>query len=88
MGSLRARFNLPENIELDLGVRHVSELENFDIPAYTVGDIRIGWRPLEQLDVSLIGQNLFDDRHPEFRFPGTPQFEVEHSVHLKITFKF
>jgi len=36
------------------------------VPAYTVVDLRIGWRPLPALDLAVSGQNLTGSGHGEF----------------------
>ena len=36
------------------------------VPAYTGLDVRIGWQPHKQLELSVGGLNLLDRRHPEF----------------------
>ncbi|MBI1764111.1 MAG: TonB-dependent receptor [Acidobacteria bacterium] len=59
-------FKLPRNFELDAALYHVSALTAQQIPRYTRLDLRLGWRVTESLDFSLGGQNLLDNRHPEF----------------------
>mgnify|MGYP001627343920 CR=1 FL=1 len=63
---LRAQFDLPRRTELDLLVRRIGTLPSPFVPAYTVADLRIGWRPSPRLELSLLAQNLFDRRHAEF----------------------
>jgi outer membrane receptor protein involved in Fe transport len=41
-------------------------LDNTAIDAYTELDLRFGWVPNRHLEISLIGRNLLDQRHPEF----------------------
>lgn len=50
--SLRTLLDLPDNLELDLWLRYVDRLNRGDIPSC--------------LELSLVGQNLFDSRPPEF----------------------
>src|SRR4029077_11376161 len=63
---LRSLFNLTERHELDFIVRHVSTLPNPVVPAYTAVDARFGWKARPDLELSLVGQNLFDAAHVEF----------------------
>ncbi len=89
--SLRSELDLPGNVELDLWGRYVDSLgAPLDIPSYITLDARIGWKPIPSLEISLVGQNLFDDRHPEFdpEFLGIQATEVEPSVYGKITWRF
>lgn len=81
--SLRAAFNLPHRQELDIAVRRVGALPQPAVPAYTTADLRYGWRVSPALELSLIGQNLFDPRHPEFNAaPG--RSEIPRSVWLRL----
>lgn len=64
--SLRARIDLPRSTELDLGWRYVDSLPYFGIPSYQAVDLRVGWRPQRQLELSLAVDNLFDEAHVEY----------------------
>lgn len=61
--SLRAGWDFFANAGVDALLRHVSAIES--VPAYTTADLRLAWRLRPALELSLIGRNLFDDRHPE-----------------------
>jgi iron complex outermembrane receptor protein len=63
---LRSNFDLLQNVDLDVRARRISSLPNPYVPAYTAVDVRIGWRPLRQLEASLSVRNAFDPRHPEW----------------------
>jgi hypothetical protein len=51
---------------LDLAGRHVSALRGQRIPAYTVFDARLAWRPSPPLEISVSGRNLGPASHEEF----------------------
>jgi iron complex outermembrane receptor protein len=73
---LRASLDLGPKHELDVMVRHYDPLPNPAVPEYTALDLRLGWRVTRALELSLIGQNLTDGRHPEWGFaPGRAEFE-------------
>jgi iron complex outermembrane receptor protein len=36
------------------------------VPAYTTVDMRYGWKLRRDLELSLVGQNLFDQKHAEY----------------------
>lgn len=86
---VRSMMDLPNNFELDLGLRYVDALQNRDVPAYTAFDARLGWRPNKHWEFSIVGQSLFNV-HPEFApsFIQTQTTEVEMSVYGKVTFRF
>lgn len=88
--SLLSRVNLPHNVELDANVYYVDNLSSISIPTYIRFDARLGWRPIKSMEVSLVGQNLFDDYHPEFSKPlySVSQSEIGRSVYGKVSFRF
>jgi iron complex outermembrane receptor protein len=63
---LRNAFDLPGPVELDVVLRHVGALAAPAVPAYTVVDLRVGWRPLPALDLAVSGQDLTGSGHGEF----------------------
>ena len=83
---LRSTHNLTPQHELDWMVRHVAELPQPAVPAYTALDARFGWQPSKQMEVSLILQNLLDGGHAEFGTTGT-RSEIERAVLLKMVYR-
>ncbi|HRY14969.1 MAG TPA: TonB-dependent receptor, partial [Candidatus Competibacteraceae bacterium] len=88
--SLLSSLTLSPRVELSAWLRHVDELPALQIPAYTSLDARLAWSPLPDLTFSLVGQNLFDDRHPEFNADAQGQVpsEIERGVYLKALWRF
>lgn len=87
---VRSSMDLPRNLFLDVGVRYVDDLPEFNIPSYLVADTRLAWRPTERWEAAIVGRNLLDDQHPEFgsTFVGTLASQVEHSVYGQLTVRF
>lgn len=72
---LRSSVTLWESHEFDATLRRVGQLPNPIVPAYTAVDARYGWRVRPGLELSVLGQNLFDPSHPEFNaLPGRSEF--------------
>jgi iron complex outermembrane receptor protein len=63
---LRSSFDIAEGKELDVMMRHVGALSMPALPAYTAVDMRYGWKLRRDLELSLLGQNLFDPKHAEY----------------------
>jgi iron complex outermembrane receptor protein len=80
---LRSSLDLPHRTEVDVTVRHVSALSNPWVPAYTTGDVRLGWKARQDLELSVAGQNLFGGKHAEFTSPST-RSEFGPSVLFKV----
>jgi iron complex outermembrane receptor protein len=88
--SLRTMFDLPWNLELDAWFRYVDGLPALSVGHYVTLDLRLGWRPVKNLEVSVVGQNLLDNHHLEFRPTAlsTQATEVERSVYGKLLWSF
>ena len=86
----RSQHQLAENLTLDLWVRYVEGPKDTNIDSYTGFDARLAWQPVEGLELSLVGQNLFDSQHQEFspEFVVTDETEVERSVYGKVEWRF
>lgn len=89
--SLRNAIDLPNGLELDATLRYVDELPALDYPSYTELDLAVTWKPIESLELSLIGQNLLDSHHPEqtlaFTATGIPS-EVERSFFGRVIWRY
>lgn len=81
--SLRSSLDITKQTELDLWLRYVGDLPAKPAKSYVTLDARLAWRPFEELEFSLTGQNLLDKQHPEFSV-----LEVERSVYGKVTWRF
>jgi iron complex outermembrane receptor protein len=86
-GFLRADLDLPRRFELGLWLRTVDDLPRPAVPGYTELDLRLGWRPREGLELSLVGQNLLHDHHAEFGALPSRE-EVERGVYGEVTWRF
>lgn len=81
---LSSIMNLPRNFEFDAVLRYVDELANLDVESYAVADLRLAWRGIPNLEAELIGRNLLERRHPEFRSGS----EVQHGVLGRLSWDF
>ena len=77
---LRSSFDLADNTELDIRVRHVGALPNPSVPAYTAADIRIAWRLQRELELSVV---FVDSGHVEFGNPATAS-EMSSGAYVKL----
>ena len=86
---LRSYLNLTRNAQLDTAFYYVHSLRELQIPSYTRLDTRLGWRLTQDLDVSLVLQNLLDSRHPEFVSEVfVRRTEIGRSIYGRITWRF
>ncbi len=83
---LRSSWTFTGHRELDLRLRHVGELERWDIDPYTALDLRFGWWLRPGLELSIAGQNLLGS-HGEYR---DAMFRTEHEsrVYAQLRWEF
>lgn len=62
----RSMLDLSEYLQLDTTIRYVDNLPSVGIDGYWEGDVRLGLKPKEGLELSITGQNLFHRDHEEF----------------------
>jgi len=62
---LRSSFDMPYETELDIMGRYVSEIPGLGVEDYATVDVRLGWRPQHNVEISLVGKNLIEPRHLE-----------------------
>lgn len=85
----RAYVDLSHDVQWDSMVYMVDSLPGLGVPGYARYDTRLGWAAMPGLNISLIGQNLFDDRHQEytgFLYQGSE--EIGRSVVAQAALRF
>lgn len=91
---LRSSMDLGRSVEWDANLRWIDEVHNNNgatpgiVPSYVELDMRLGWHPTKHWELSLVGQNLIHDQHPEAGFPGPTQEEIVRSVYGSVTFRW
>jgi iron complex outermembrane receptor protein len=92
--ALRSSLNLPRGVELDANFRWVDTLPNNNaatpgtVPSYASLDVRLAWHPSPAVELAVVGQNLFDDQHPEYGFPGPTREEIGRRVFGRVALRF
>ena len=84
---LRSSFDLDGQSSLDWTVSHVAALSNPDVPAYTSVDVRYGWRPRPDWELSIAGQHLNGGGHAEFTSAAT-RSHFGRGVYAKAVYRF
>ena len=95
---LRSGFNVSHDVDLDLWLRYVDQLPGGEtllpvantVPPYLTLDVRLAWRPIHGVELSLVGQNLLQSHHLEFVQEGfgAPHTEVPRSYYLQMSWQF
>jgi iron complex outermembrane receptor protein len=86
---LMSSWDLPRRIELDVMARYVDILPNVDAPSYISTDARLGWRPSDCWEFSVVGQNLLEPHHVEFAptLVQTTPTEVSRGVYAQVVWR-
>jgi iron complex outermembrane recepter protein len=88
--SIRSLMNLTDTIEFDTTFRFVDRLVGLDVDSYTNLDVRLGWRPTSKLEFSMVGHNLIESRHTEFKpeFIQSAVSQIQRGMFGKVTWRF
>ena len=88
---LRSWMDLRKDLEFNLNFRFVDKLPDLQVKSYVGLDAQLAWKPHKNLELSIVGQNLLDRSHTEYKSESlllTPQIEVERGVYGRITWRF
>ena len=70
--SLRGLINLTDTVDFDIWWRYsgkniaTSTFGMLSVPSYFILDLRTAWRPMQNLELSITGQNLLQSNHLEY----------------------
>jgi iron complex outermembrane receptor protein len=92
--ALGSFMDLPGGIEWDTQVQWVDTLINNNggtpstVPSYFELNARFAIHLSKSVVLSVVGQNLLDDQHPEFGVPSVNRIEIRRSVYAKVTWRY
>lgn len=96
--NLRSSHQLSENLTLDAWIRHVEGLVdlnidglvNLNLESYTTLDLRLAWKPVKNLELSLVGQNLGrgDTQQYVQEILLSPDAKISSTVYAQAVWKF
>jgi len=81
----QSQFDLPKRFELDETFRYSSALPAQAVKGYESADVRLGWHIAEQMEVSVVGQNLLQPSHAEFGGDPGPLVRIKRGAYARIT---
>lgn len=90
LASLQLGRSLGKNWEVNWWVRHVGGFEGLGkVAPFTATDVKLTWRPQTNLELSLVGENLFDPGHYEYlRTDFYPHIaEIPRSLYLRLAWR-
>jgi len=90
--NLSSALQLPHDVEFNTAVYTVGGVAPSGvspIAPYVRLDSKLSWKPLDRLELSLVGQNLLQNDHREFsNFLYQAQTEVPRTVYANASWKF
>ena len=88
--SLRSMYDFTRHLQFDTSIYYVDNIPSQHVPHYTRVDLRVGWKPILDLDLSLGVRNLLDRRHYEFGNIGGESVpsEVERTIYFQLKYQF
>jgi iron complex outermembrane receptor protein len=92
--SIRSSVVLPKRVELAAGLRWVDTLHTNNgptpgtVPSYFELETRLAWHATDRLELSLVGQNLLHNHHPEYGFPDPTRPEIQRSAYGKVAWSY
>jgi iron complex outermembrane recepter protein len=81
---MRSYWNITDTIECNTALYYVDEYRREAVPDYWRLDQGLTWHATPNVDFTIWGQNLLDDRHREV----SPTVQVERSVYAEVAFHF
>ena len=87
---VRSSWEIADRLEFHGALYYVDNAPNQNAHAYFRLDLGMTWRPSEDFELAIWGQNLLDPSHLEFdeTFTQSAPTEVERGVFLQATIKF
>lgn len=84
---LRSAYDFSPALSLDVQWRYIDTTRA--VSSYLTADVKVTYRPTANWELSVVGQNLLDNQHPEHRVePVAVTAEVPRSVYGKVTWRF
>lgn len=89
--SLRSQYDFAEKWQVDAAIRYVDSLPANNVGSYITGDVRLAYEVNQNLELSVVGQNLFEDHYFERGTAASvtsSETEVERGVYGKAVWRF
>lgn len=87
--NIRSQYYITDDIDMTNTLYYVDNLKLYNVDDYFRLDTRIGWKIQNGVELSLVGQNLLDNAHPEFGAPLHGQAnEIERNLYARITLRY
>lgn len=88
--NVRSALDLTDDLELNSALYYVDNIPDEGVDSYLRLDVGLTWRPLPNVELTVWGQNLLDNKHVEFGDDlfQAAQLEVERSIYGQVSIRF
>lgn len=88
--SARSNYDFSDRLQLNLWLRYVSSVDFYHLPGYTTMDAKAVYRPRKNVELFVVGQNLFSQNHREFVSDFIPSFPayIPRGVYAGVEWRF
>lgn len=82
---VRSYWDVSSNVNLDAAMYYVGRVGNHNVDSYTRLDFRVAWKPVTDIEVALVAQNINNSEHSEFgSVPFTTATQVPRSFYVGV----
>ncbi|GJL76725.1 TonB-dependent siderophore receptor [Nitrosomonas sp.] len=88
--SLRSNYDFSEKMQFNLWLRYVSSRDFYQIPGYVTMDAKLAFKPAKNVELFLVGQNLFSQNHREItsNFPASVSTYIPRGIYAGAEWRF
>ncbi|MBK7365654.1 MAG: TonB-dependent receptor [Nitrosomonas sp.] len=70
--SVRSNYDISDRLQFNLWLRYTSAIGFYSIPGFVTMDTKLVFKPVKNVELFLVGQNLFSEYHKEFASDNVP----------------
>lgn len=70
--SVRSNYDISDRLQFNLWLRYTSAIGFYNIPGFITMDTKLAFKPVKDVELFLVGQNLFSEYHREFVSDNIP----------------
>lgn len=88
--SVRSNHDISDKLQFNFWLRYTSAIGFYSIPGFVTMDAKLAFKPVKNVELSLVGQNLFSEYHREFvsdNIPSTPAL-IPRGIYAGVRWQF
>jgi iron complex outermembrane receptor protein len=83
-------FDITPKVTLDAILQYTDRLDGLDVEDYFTANLRLGWKPREDLEIAIVGSNLLEPERLEYRssLVNTETALIERGIYAEVSWQF